>query len=86
MDATESRPEATYPVRFDVEEFISRAAKRGARLHQDRAELIGVNRSTLDRWQTGQAVPRLDTALYVAKQLDTTVDKLWRIDLAEVPA
>ena len=86
MDATESRPEATYPVRFNVEEFLSQAGKRGARLHQDCAELVGVNRSTLDRSQTGQAIPRLDTALYVARQLGVPVEALWQLDEATVAA
>lgn len=79
MDATASRLEATYPVRFKTDDFIALAAKRGIRLHQDRADLLGVNRSTLDRWQTGDAIPRLDTALMAARTLGVSVEDLWEV-------
>jgi len=80
MDATVSRSEATTPVKFKVDEFRELAKERGAEKHGDRAELLGIDRSTLDRWNNGSQLPRLEIALTVAKKLGVPVEDLWELN------
>jgi DNA-binding XRE family transcriptional regulator len=79
MEATASRLEATYPVHFKVDEFLSLAVKRGARLQRERADLLGVHRSTLHHWVNGDVIPELAVALKVAKTLGVKVEDIWQL-------
>lgn len=45
------------------------------------ASLLGVDRSTIAKWETGVASPRADKLVLLAKELRCTVDEL----LAEQP-
>ncbi len=59
-----------------------RIALRQARLsagltQQALADRVGVVRPEIARWEAGGRVPRVDTAVRLARALDTTVEELW---------
>ena len=64
---------------IDMEEFANRLRKtRAARgLTQARlAEMLEVSPRVYNRWETGAALPRLDTLVRIADILDVTLDEL----------
>lgn len=44
------------------------------------AEKIGVERSTVSKWETGQAMPRGKLLLLVAKTYNCSIDDLYKSD------
>ena len=45
-------------------------------LQKDIAKKLNVDRSTVTKWETGEAVPRADKLVELAKILKCSVDKL----------
>lgn len=43
---------------------------------EDLAKLIGVDRTTIAKWETGRVQPRLDRLLKMAEVFECTVDEL----------
>lgn len=66
-------------MRFRADAFRELARDKGAKRHGERAKLLGVNRSTLDRWNSGEQLPRLEVALAVAAKLGVPVEQLWEL-------
>lgn len=66
--------------------ILARKAK-GLR-HEDIARLLGIDRTTYGRWESGERTPRLDEALRLAALLGRTVEELFGSDLQqpETPA
>jgi len=82
MTATNRRTCATEVVdhgklRLNTDLFDTLAARKGATTHQQRIDLIQVDRATYFRWRQGATAPSLDVALRIADRLGTTVDRLW---------
>lgn len=81
MDAaptTEDRgTPASITVRFDNDRFDARTAELGADTEPAKADLCGVNRSTLYRYRTGQTVPSLPAAMQFARHLGLAAADIW---------
>lgn len=87
MNATQRRAGATADSpkrRLNVEVFDAWAARKGATTHDQRADLVRVDRATFIRWRSGQTSPSLDTALRIAALVRVPVDKLWSLDEQDV--
>jgi DNA-binding XRE family transcriptional regulator len=69
-------PSLSIRLRTDV--FDALAANL-AGTEQDRARLIGLDRTTLYRIRRGRVVPTLDVAMRLAERLGTTVDELFEV-------
>lgn len=54
-------------------------AERGGLTLDQRADMFGLHRATMARIQTGEAEPRVGTALAIARYLGTTVENLWHL-------
>lgn len=81
MAATDrTEPDATSATapRIDFAVFDSKCAELGATSDIARAEIAGVNRTTLWRWRKGLWAPNLAVATRIAQRLDVTVDELTR--------
>lgn len=79
MAATDSAaPDATPATapRIDFDIFDAKCADLGATNDTARAEIAGVNRTTIWRWRKGQWSPNLAVASRIAQRLDITVDEL----------
>lgn len=59
-----------------LEVFDRGAEALGAMSDQAKADLVGVDRSTIWRWRVGHQTPNLDTILSIAMKLDLLVDDL----------
>jgi DNA-binding XRE family transcriptional regulator len=70
MDAT---PSPT----FDAELFDLKCAEKGAVTWQQKADLVGVDWSTIHRFRKGDYGPRLTVARQIADRLGVSVDDLW---------
>lgn len=46
----------------------------------DLARIVGVERSTVSKWETGEAKPRADMLVKLAKALNCKVDDFLRIE------
>lgn len=57
--------------------FERRCAELGATTNEQRAELAGVDWTTIWRWGRGEISPRLDAARRVAGRLEIRVDDLF---------
>lgn len=58
---------------------MSRLKELRERQHIDQrtlAEMAGIDQAQISRWEAGKAVPRLDTALAVARVLGVSVEAL----------
>lgn len=81
MDAAQPNAErgtsATPHVVLRVEVFDTLTAKFGATTDVARAELLGVDRATLQRLRKRKFHPRIATALRMADRLGTTFDELF---------
>lgn len=53
--------------------------KKGMR-QADVAELLGVNRSTVTKWEDGKIMPRLSVLKNLAKMMDVSLDELMADD------
>lgn len=60
--------------------LISARKAKGLR-HEDIARLLGIDRTTYSRWESGERTPRLDEALRLAALLGRTVEELFGPDL-----
>lgn len=65
--------------RMNGELFDERAAALGATTPGERAQLAGVDQSTLWRYRTGRLRPTIDTARLIADRIGVTVDELWPV-------
>jgi DNA-binding XRE family transcriptional regulator len=41
------------------------------------AVVLGIKQPNIARWETGERLPRVDTAVRLAKALGTTVEAIW---------
>lgn len=57
--------------------FCRRTSRLGAHTFDERAELVGTSRSSLNRWKAGDSHPGVDKAIEIADLLGVTVTKLW---------
>lgn len=62
---------------MNQELFIAACRNKGALTASDRARLLGMPRRSLTRYVKGEHTPLLDTARWIAQQLDVKVDDLW---------
>ena len=54
-----------------------REIRRNANLDQESlAQRLGIDRSTVSKWETGEAMPRADKLVPLARELGCTVDDL----------
>ena len=44
------------------------------------AAILKIDRSTIAKWETGEAMPRADKLPEIAKALDCTIDELFKED------
>lgn len=44
------------------------------------AAILKIDRSTIAKWETGEAMPRADKLPEIAKALDCTIDELFKKD------
>jgi DNA-binding XRE family transcriptional regulator len=65
----------TVPLAKDL--FIELCAIKGAFNEQERADLMKVDRNTVNRWIKGKTSPLLPQARAAARTLESTVDALW---------
>lgn len=65
------------PVRLRVEVYDALAKAKGYVTVTAQAELHGMRRETLHALKNGENVPRLDTAMRMATDLDTSVEALF---------
>lgn len=47
---------------------------------QEVADVVGLPRANVARWESGTQLPRVDNALKLAAALDSTVESLWPLD------
>lgn len=66
---------ATVPLDKDL--FFKLCEAKGAKNEQERADLVKVDRNTVNRWIKGVTSPLLPVARATAKTLESTVDDLW---------
>jgi len=64
-------------VRLRLEVYEALAARVGADNPTAQADLHGIDRGTVYALKNGTNVPRLDTAMRIAADLETTVEALW---------
>ena len=48
------------------------------------SEMLNVDRSTIAKWETGEAMPRADKLPEIAKLLNCTIDDLFEDDSDEI--
>lgn len=75
--STDATSDQRVALRLNVDLFDRLMARLGATSPQERAALLGIDRATYYRWRGGKT-PDLGTAMRVANQLGTRVDKLWQ--------
>ena len=80
MGATLSRTEAPEDsrVRLRTDVFDALTADRGAKTNEARAELFGVNRSTIVRLRHGHFEASLALAMRIARKLGVNVEVLFK--------
>jgi DNA-binding XRE family transcriptional regulator len=66
--------DATPRIRFEI--FDRECERRGAQDETAKAELVGVDRTTLWRWRNGRLTPSLAAATRIAETFDLTVEEL----------
>lgn len=60
-----------------VSEIIIQNIRREKGVTQEAlAQMVGVNRSAVAKWETGKALPRLETLVKIADALSCPVDEL----------
>lgn len=69
--ASEQKPE----LRFAT--YLAACRAKGAIRQEDRAELLGIPRRTLLRYEKNAVEPRTNVMRRIATTLDLTVDDLW---------
>ena len=70
--------DAPPPVELQIDAFNLACGLKGAYTRFARARLAGVDPATLSRWYREPVAIPLDRALHVARNLDTTVEELWK--------
>lgn len=63
---------------FNATLFDERCAELGAINEDQRAALVGVDRTTLYRFRRGEMSPRLEVARRLARSIGVTTDDLWK--------
>jgi DNA-binding XRE family transcriptional regulator len=58
--------------------YLAVCAERGALRQEDRAELFGMDRRALNRYENDKVQPLLSTALRIAAKLEKPVEELWK--------
>jgi DNA-binding XRE family transcriptional regulator len=66
-------------LRLRLDYYDEMAAAKGAKTVEAQAALHGLHRSTMFRLRNGERVARLATAMRMAADLDTTVEKLFQL-------
>ena len=56
--------------------MFHKCRKKAGYTQEQVANLLGVDRSTVAKWETGIALPRADTLIKLATLFDCTVDEL----------
>ena len=69
-------PDATPRVAIDFFVFDEKCREKGAKDETARAELAGIDRTTLWRWRHGRQQPTLLNAARIAETFGITVDEL----------
>lgn len=62
--------------RIDFAIFEAKCAEHGATTDVARAQVVGVNRTTIWRWRKGLCAPDLTVATEIAEQFGITLDEL----------
>lgn len=70
--------DAPLPVELQIDAFNLACGLKGAFTMGARARLAGIDRATLSRWYREPVAIPLDRALHVARNLDVTVEDLWK--------
>lgn len=58
--------------------YLAVCAELGALRQEDRAELFGMDRRALNRYENDKVQPLLSTALRIASRIDRSVEELWK--------
>ena len=69
---------------MNLGEKILAARKKAGLSQTDLADLVGVSRQSVSKWETGESSPEAGNLLPVAKALNVTVD--WLLSEDDVPA
>ena len=59
-----------------AENSMALARKKAKLLQKDVADMLGVHRSSIAKWETGVAMPRAGTLVKLAKLYGCTIDDL----------
>lgn len=81
MSAAQTSPNrgirATDRIRLRADVFDQRSGQLGASTEVERAQLCGVDRTTLYRIRNGKTTPSLELAMDMAARLGVTVEELF---------
>lgn len=63
-----------------MKNFIAEKRKILGYAQRDLASILGIHYQVLQRWESGERTPTVDTALRIAIALHTTVEELFTLD------